>query len=277
MAIKHKCTGFSFVGEICRYLLNQPPSELDRQHSIRACVGNGMRGVDIHRQFTERFGIKCVEIYGATEGNAILINIEGKYGACGFLPLINDYITLIPTYIIKVDQDNQPVRDADGHCVRCGVNEKGLLVGVIGNNTKEDFSGYANQKEQNEKKIVQNLFKPNQRAFNTGDLLVKDWLGYTYFVDRLGDTFRWRGENVSTFEVENIISSRLNSKEVIVYGVEVPGQEGKAGMATILDLNVDIAALGEHIKKDLAPYAKPLFIRLEAEVEHTGYENLISI
>jgi solute carrier family 27 fatty acid transporter 1/4 len=229
-----------------------------------------MRGVDIHRQFTERFGIKCVEIYGATEGNAILINMEGKYGACGFVPLINELVTLIPIYIIRVDGDNQPVRDANGFCVKCEDGEKGLLVGVIGNNTKDDFSGYANQKEQNEKKIIQNLFKPGQRAFNTGDLLVKDWLGYVYFCDRLGDTFRWRGENVSTFEVENILSARVNSKEVIVYGVEVPGQEGKAGMATIVDLDVDMAALGEHIKKDLTSYAKPLFIRLEAEVEHTG-------
>jgi solute carrier family 27 fatty acid transporter 1/4 len=271
VAIKHNVTGFSFVGEICRYLLNQPVSDLDRKHSIRACVGNGMRGADLHRQFTERFGIKCVELYGATEGNAVLVNVNGKYGACGFIPLLNDFITLMPTYIIRVDRDYNPVRDAQGRCIKCEADEKGLLVGVIGNNTKEGYSGYANQtKEQSEKKVIPDLFKPGQNAFNTGDLLVRDWLGYTYFVDRLGDTFRWRGENVSTFEVENIISARLSSKEVIVYGVEVPGQEGRAGMATICDLNVNMVELGENIKKDLTSYAKPLFIRLEAEVEHTG-------
>ena len=141
---------------------------------------------------------------------------------------------------------------------------------MIGNSTKEEYSGYANQPEQTNKKIIQNLFKPNQRGFNTGDILVRDWLGYTYFVDRVGDTFRWRGENVSTFEVENIMSAQLNSTEVVVYGVEVPGQEGKAGMATILSLNVDMKQLAEHAKKNLTTYAKPLFIRLEEQIEHTG-------
>ena len=114
------------------------------------------------------------------------------------------------------------------------------------------------------------MFRRGQNAFNTGDILVMDWLGYTYFVDRTGDTFRWRGENVSTVEVENAISSRIGSQEVIVYGVEIPGEEGRAGMATLSCLNLDVAQLCEWVKTDLPSYAKPLFIRLAAELDHTG-------
>lgn len=114
------------------------------------------------------------------------------------------------------------------------------------------------------------MFKSNQNAFNTGDLVSTDWYGYVYFIDRLGDTFRWKGENVSTVEVENALSKRLNSTEVIVYGVEIPGKEGRAGMATVTDLNADMKMLSESVVKDLPSYARPLFIRLSNNVEHTG-------
>ena len=162
-----------------------------------------------------------------------------------------------------------PIRDKKGFCIQCDVGEKGLLVGVIGNSTTTDYSGYANQKENSNKKIIENLFKKNQRAFNTGDYMMMDYYGYIYFVDRLGDTFRWKGENVSTIEVENIISTFINSKEVVVYGVEVPGQEGRAGMATLITDSIDIKRLSEYVKANLPSYAKPLFIRI-GEVEHTG-------
>jgi solute carrier family 27 fatty acid transporter 1/4 len=268
-AIKYKCTGFSFVGEVCRYLLNQPPSELDRTHSLRACIGNGMRGT-IHQQMWDRFGIKGVELYGATEGNCVLVNMDGKFGACGYLPVLNDVFPILPYAIIKIDQDMNPIRDSNGFCIRCAPNEKGLMIGILGKSINEQFNGYANQNEQSQKKVIENVFKNGQRAFNSGDILMRDEFGYVYFVDRLGDTFRWRGENVSTNECENIISARIDSKEVIVYGVTVPGQEGRAGMATIMDNNLDVKKLGEFIKQDLPPYAKPLFIRLDENVEHTG-------
>ena len=164
-----------------------------------------------------------------------------------------------------------PIRDSRGFCMKCDPGENGLIVGIISNQSiNTAYSGYANQKEASEKKIIKDLFKPNQIAFNTGDILRTDWYGYTYFVDRSGDTFRWRGENVSTIEVENVISSKLNSKEVAVYGVEIPGQEGKAGMATLTSTNVNIKELGEQIIKELPAYAKPLFIRLVTEFDHTG-------
>ena len=160
-----------------------------------------------------------------------------------------------------------PIRDSNGYCIQCKPGEKGLIVGIINpKNTKQQYSGYANSKEASEKKVIPNLFKLDQTGFNTGDLVMADKDGWIYFIDRLGDTFRWRGENVSTVEVENIISARVNSLEVIVYGVEVKGQEGRAGMATLMSLDVDVKKLGQHIKQDLPAYAKPLFIRLNDQV-----------
>jgi solute carrier family 27 fatty acid transporter 1/4 len=210
--IQYKVTAFSYVGEVCRYLVNQPPSELDKAHSVRVCIGNGTRA-NIHREFSERFNIKCIEIYGATEGNCTLINTAGKYGACGYIPQINRYLKVLPYYVIKIDKDMNPLRDEDGFCVECMPNEVGLIVGeIIAKSTKNDYSGYANSDEASNKKIIKNLFKPNQNAFNSGDLVRMDNHGWIYFIDRIGDTFRWRGENVSTVEVENVISSRINSK-----------------------------------------------------------------
>jgi len=142
---------------------------------------------------------------------------------------------------------------------------------MIGNTTKTSYNGYANNAQASSKKIVENVFKNGQRAFNSGDLMKCDEYGYMYFCDRLGDTYRWRGENVATIEVENIISKHLSSAEVVVYGVEIPGQEGKAGMAAITKSHLnDIQKLSHCLDNDLASYAKPMFIRLVDELEHTG-------
>jgi acyl-CoA synthetase (AMP-forming)/AMP-acid ligase II len=162
-----------------------------------------------------------------------------------------------------------PIRDKNGYCIQCDIGEKGLLVAVIGKSILTDFCGYAHQAEKSNRKIIDNLFKQNQRAFNTGDCVMMDYYGYIYFVDRLGDTFRWKGENVSTIEVENILSSFINSKEVVVYGVEVPGQEGRAGMATLITDKIDVDNLSEYVQKNLPFFAKPLFLRV-GQVEHTG-------
>jgi len=164
----------------------------------------------------------------------------------------------------------EPLRNARGFCVPVEPGEKGIVVGLIDPaKTRQQYSGYANQSEASEKKIVRNLFKNGQNGFNTGDLVMYDNDGYIYFVDRLGDTFRWRGENVSTVEVENAISGRLDSREVVVYGVEVNGQEGRAGMATLMTLDVDVRQLGEDLKKDLPAYARPLFLRLNINVSES--------
>lgn len=172
--------------------------------------------------------------------------------------------------MIRIDEDMNVVRDERGFCIQCDIGEKGLLVGCIGRSTKQEYAGYANSKDASEKKIIPNLFRKGQSGFNTGDLCVADWQGYVYFVDRLGDTYRWKGENVSTFEVENVISSRLDSTLVVCYGVQVPNNEGRAGMAAILRSDVNMDELGEHLKRDLPAYAKPMFIRLTPSVEHTG-------
>ncbi len=201
----------------------------------------------------------------------IPIEFKGKEGACGFIPLLNDILKVLPTSIIRIDDDLKPMRDSHGFCIPCKPNEKGVAVGVIGNTAKTTFTGYANDKKATNSKIIQDLFKHGQRAFNSGDLVVRDELGYVYFCDRLGDTYRWKGENVSTVEVENTISKMLNGIEVIVYGVQVAEQEGRAGMACIISSDdIDMVPLSKHITDSLAPYARPLFIRILDNVEHTG-------
>ena len=187
------------------------------------------------------------------------------------MPLINSLFNFLPYHLIKIDDQMNPIRDSNGFCIRCKDGEKGLLIGIIGKTTKTAFNGYANNKEATKKKIIEDVFKKGQNAFNSGDLMMRDSFGYMYFCDRLGDTFRWRGENVSTIEVENVISSHLNSREVVVYGVEIPGQEGRAGMTAILEsADFDLEKLTQKIKEDLPSYARPLFIRLIKEIEHTG-------
>ena len=163
-----------------------------------------------------------------------------------------------------------PIRNSKGLCVACEPGEKGLAVGLLGDKPTVEYSGYANNKSASEKKIIDNVFKKGQKAFNSGDLMMCDEYGYIYFCDRLGDTYRWKGENVSTVEVENIISAKLNFTEVVVFGVEIPGQEGRAGMVAILKLDVDLKKLYDDLKKDLPAYSRPVFIRLVEDVDHTG-------
>ena len=175
--------------------------------------------------------------------------------------------------VIKIDDQMNPIRNARGLCIECQPGEKGLLVGIIKNTTKSAYSGYANDEAATNKKIVRDVFAKGQHAFNSGDQMMCDRFGYMYFCDRLGDTYRWRGENVSTVEVENIISSTLNSREVVVYGVQIPGEEGRAGMAAILDSEKrqqDLDQLTASVKKSLPAYARPVFIRFINEIEHTG-------
>jgi solute carrier family 27 fatty acid transporter 1/4 len=200
------------------------------------------------------------------------VNIVQKLGSCGFTPLLNKIIPVFPLYVIKIDTKMNPIRDSRGFCVKCEPGEKGLLVGIIGNNPVTAYNGYANNSQASRTKVLENVFRKGQSGFNSGDLMTTDSLGYMYFCDRLGDTYRWRGENVSTIEVENVISRNLDSREVVVYGVEVPGQEGKAGMAAVncQPKEVDLSVLGTKLKTDLPNYAKPIFIRFVQDVDHTG-------
>ncbi|XP_034950695.1 long-chain fatty acid transport protein 4-like [Chelonus insularis] len=269
--IRHDCTIAQYIGEICRFLLSVPPSPNDTKHKVRLMFGNGLRP-QIWETFTKRFKVKQIgEFYGATEGNSNLVNIDGKVGAVGFLPLFAGPI--YPVVLIKIDEETgEPVRGPDGLCIRCKPGEPGIFVGKI--NPKKavhDFNGYADKRET-EKKIIHDVLKKGDRVFNSGDILVMDEFGYFYFKDRRGDTFRWKGENVSTTEIEAVISNVVNLKDAVVYGVEVVGNEGKAGMAAIYDPegSLNIKELEEGLKKNLPLYARPIFVRVLSELPLTG-------
>uniref|UniRef100_A0AAQ5Z275 Very long-chain fatty acid transport protein n=1 Tax=Amphiprion ocellaris TaxID=80972 RepID=A0AAQ5Z275_AMPOC len=269
--VKHNCTVIQYIGEICRYLLAQPVRPSEAQHRVRVAYGNGLRP-SVWEEFVQRFRIQRIgEFYGATECNCSLINTDGKVGACGFNSRIlpNFY----PIRLVRVQQDNRELlRDSQGLCIPCPPGEPGMLVGRINHTDPlRRFDGYAD-KDSTNKKIAHNVFKMGDSAYISGDVLVMDEYGYMYFKDRSGDTFRWRGENVSTTEVEGVLSGLLGHTDVAVYGVSVPGVEGKAGMAAIspaggqLDLDVFLIA----VQKALPSYARPIFLRLMPSVDTTG-------
>ncbi|XP_065100703.2 long-chain fatty acid transport protein 1a [Paramisgurnus dabryanus] len=269
--IKHNCTVVQYIGEICRYLLSQPVRPSERQHRVRLAVGNGLRP-SVWEAFVERFGVKQIgEFYGATECNCSIANMDGKVGACGFNSRILPYV--YPIRLVKVNEETMElVRDKQGLCVPCQPGEPGLLVGRINQQDPlRRFDGYASQ-DATRKKIAHNVFKKNDSAYLSGDVLVMDEFGYMYFRDRSGDTFRWKGENVSTTEVEGTLSSLLGQTDVAVFGVNVPGVEGKAGMAAIADStgNFNCESFMKVVQQALPPYARPVFLRISPEVDTTG-------
>lgn len=268
--IEWKCTIFFYIGEVCRYLLTQPHLPKDTQHSIRQAIGNGLRP-QIWKQVQNRFKIKKIcEFYGSTEGNVAFGNFTNKEGSVGFIP----FSLPLPrkSFIVKVDSVTGEVyHGSNGYCVNVDVNEPGELLGKIEDNKLLRFDGYSD-KAATDKKILRNVFKPGDKYFLTGDLMRHDAEGYVYFCDRLGDTFRWKGENVSTSEVEGIIASILKLRDVTVYGVSVPGTDGRAGAAAIVDpeKTVNLADFLKEVSDCLPKYAIPVFIRLVNEVELTG-------
>ncbi|XP_017762478.1 PREDICTED: long-chain fatty acid transport protein 4 [Eufriesea mexicana] len=268
--IKYKCTIAQYIGEMCRYILAVPPKLEDKQHNVRLMFGNGLRP-QIWPEFIERFNIpQIAEFYGATEGNANIVNIDNTVGAIGFVSRIIP--SVYPISILKVNSDGEPIRNAKGLCQECEPNEPGVFVGkILPNNPSRAFLGYVDQKAS-EKKIVRDVFTKGDSAFISGDILIADEFGNLYFKDRTGDTFRWKGENVSTSEVEAIISNVINYRDCIVYGVEIPGLEGKAGMAAIYDekATLDITRLSVDLKEHLATYAVPRFIRILTKIDLTG-------
>ncbi|XP_064416736.1 long-chain fatty acid transport protein 1 [Latimeria chalumnae] len=269
--VKFNCTIIQYIGEICRYLLNQPVREAELQHRVRLAVGNGLRPT-IWDSFTQRFRIQQVgEFYGATECNCSVANLDGKVGACGFNSRILPYI--YPIHLVKVNEDTMElIRASNGLCIPCRPGEPGLMVGRINQQDPlHRFDGYVNEAATN-KKIAFDVFKKGDSVYLSGDVLVMDELGYMYFKDRSGDTFRWRGENVSTTEVEGTLSHILNQTDVAVYGVEVPGVEGKAGMAAIADPDgkINLNHLYQELQKVLPPYARPVFLRLLPTVDTTS-------
>ncbi|XP_044109891.1 long-chain fatty acid transport protein 1 isoform X1 [Neovison vison] len=269
--VKYNCTVVQYIGEICRYLLKQPVREAEARHRVRLAVGNGLRP-NIWEEFTERFGVRQIgEFYGATECNCSIANMDGKVGSCGFNSRILPNV--YPIRLVKVNEDTMELlRDAQGLCIPCQAGEPGLLVGQINQQDPlRRFDGYISESATS-KKIAHSVFRKGDSAYLSGDVLVMDELGYMYFRDRGGDTFRWRGENVSTTEVESVLSRLLGQTDVAVYGVAVPGVEGKAGMAAIADPHGQLSpnALYQELQKVLAPYARPIFLRLLPQVDTTG-------
>ncbi|HEX2486374.1 MAG TPA: long-chain-acyl-CoA synthetase [Myxococcota bacterium] len=265
-------THFQYIGEFCRYLLNQPPRRHDKEHRIRAIVGNGLRA-DVWAPFQERFAIpRIVEFYGATEGNAPIMNFENKVGSVGRYPFKAISNARLVRYDVEADA---PVRNARGLCVECKPGEVGELLGRMperADDARGRFEGYTS-KEATDGKIMRNVFKPGDAWFRSGDLLRQDAQGFFYFVDRIGDTYRWKGENVSTQEVAEALAAHPGLAMVNVYGVRVEGHDGRAGMAALQlapGESFDGKRFFAHVDGALPRYAAPLFVRLLVDVEMTG-------
>jgi fatty-acyl-CoA synthase len=263
-AVESGATAFQYIGELCRYLLNQPRHPLERSHRIRLCVGNGLRP-ELWREFQRRFGIpQVVEFYGATEANVALVNLENRTGSVG-KPLPGQRAELV-----RFDfERGAPARGADGRCIRCATGEVGELLGRIaeGRTAAGRFEGYTSR-EASEAKVLRDVFAPGDAWFRSGDLLRRDAEGFYWFVDRVGDTFRWKGENVATEEVAGQLGRFPGALLCAVYGVPVPGADGRAGMAALSLAEpsaFDGEALFAHAEGSLPPYARPAFVRLRGD------------
>jgi fatty-acyl-CoA synthase len=265
------CTIFQYIGELCRYLVNAPEQANERAHGLRLCCGNGLQA-DVWQKFQDRFGIpRILEFYASTEGNVSLYNVEGKIGAIGRVPPF--LASRFPLALVQFDPaSGKPARDADGFCIRRGVNETGEAIGRISSapQSGEGFEGYSERKDT-EQKLLHNVFAHGDCWYRTGDLMRMDQSGFYYFVDRIGDTFRWKGENVATSEVAAAIMAFSGIAEANVYGVHIPGSEGAAGMAAIVpEGRLDVAALRAHLALRLPSYARPKFLRVAEKLAVTS-------
>jgi len=281
---RHDATAFQYIGEFCRYLVSQPPRPDDRDHEIRVAIGNGLRP-DIWAEFRDRFGIpRILEFYGATEGNVAFMNFENKEGSVGRYPSALLRRVMSNAKLVRFDVETEShARGPDGFCVECAPGEPGELIGRIpeGDRGSGRFEGYTS-KEATDQKILRDVFEPGDAWYRTGDLLRRDAEGFHYFVDRIGDTFRWKGENVSTQEVAEVLAGFPGLDMINVYGVEVPGADGRAGMMAFVPAvgpgaapagdapPFDGRAFHAFVSERLAPYAAPLFVRVLQQPELTG-------
>ena len=261
--IGYDATAFVYIGEICAYLLNQPEKPTDRKHRVRVIAGNGLRPA-IWDDFTKRFGISRVcEFYAASEGNTAFLNVFNVDKTTGICPS--------PIAFVEYDgETGEPVRDDNGRVRKVKTGEPGLLLSKV--SSFQPFDGYTD-KDATEKKLVRGAFKDDDVWFNTGDLMRAQGFGHAAFTDRLGDTFRWKGENVATTEVEAAVSTDPQVEEATVFGVEVEGAGGKAGMVAIQlkeGQEFDGKALATSAYEHLPAYAVPLFVRITGELAHTS-------
>ncbi|MDH4568277.1 long-chain-acyl-CoA synthetase [Pseudomonas sp. BN414] len=260
---RYQATCFGYIGELCRYLLNQPPCPEERNNSLTCMIGNGLRP-SIWGEFKSRFGIERVmEFYASSEGNIGFTNVFNFDNTVGFSPA---------TFaIVRYDLENdRPLRDPRGFLQEVAQGESGLLISEI--SPMWPFDGYTDP-AKSEAVILRDVFKKGDAWFNTGDLMRGIGCKHAQFVDRLGDTFRWKGENVSTTEVENTLGAFPGVEDAVVYGVEIPGTNGRCGMAALRlasGARLDHRALADHLDRELPAYASPLFVRLLGEVETTG-------
>ncbi|RCL44403.1 MAG: long-chain-acyl-CoA synthetase [SAR86 cluster bacterium] len=262
-------TAFVYIGELCRYLINKEPSEAELNNPIVSMVGNGLRP-DVWDTFKERFDIdRIIEIYGASEGNALFMNLFNKNKTIG--------MTSAEVALLEYDvAEDEILKNDEGFCKKITNHDPGLLIVEIGPNAV--FNGYTD-KEASEKKILRDVFKVGDAWFNTGDLIKTVDVGFAFgkehyqFVDRVGDTFRWRSENVSTNEVGEILNGYKDVNMANVYGVKVPGCEGRAGMAafSLEDFEgFNWLEFSEYVENNLPKYARPIFIRIIQEMDTTG-------
>lgn len=267
--VDNGCTMFVYIGELCRYLVNQEAGPLDRAHKLRLAFGNGLRP-EVWDEFQARFQVKrIVEFYGSTEGNVSMFNFDGQPGAIGRVPpyLQRNFAVRIVKFDVEAEM---PVRGEDGLCLLADIGEAGEAVGLIKDDARHNYTGYAD-KAASERKILRDVLEKGDAWFRTGDLMRQDKEGYFYFVDRIGDTFRWKGENVSTTEVAEVISRYPGVDEANVYGVKIDKLDGRAGMAAITPGEAfQMSGLRDYLARELPSYARPIFVRITPAIETTG-------
>jgi fatty-acyl-CoA synthase len=268
---EERATLFQYIGELCRYLLNSPEDPAETRHSLRIACGNGLRP-EVWENFQARFEIpRILEYYASTEGNFSLYNCEGQPGAIGRIPAF--LAARLPVALVRFDVDRgEPWRGSDGRCARCETNEAGEAIGLIppADQRGGRFEGYADA-AASERKLLRDVFAPGDVWYRTGDLMRRDERGFYYFVDRVGETYRWKGENVSTAEVLSAVTAVDGVIEAVVYGVTVPGSDGRAGMAAlVIGPRFDLAAFRREVHERLPAYARPVFLRIVAALEATG-------
>lgn len=262
--VAYDCTLFQYIGELCRYLVHAPFCPEERRHHLRLCVGNGLRP-DVWQAFEQRFSMpRILEFYAATESTFSLYNVEGEPGAIGRIPpFIGQHLSV---KVVKFDFDREePLRCEGGFCRECEPDEIGEAVAKIESRVHDgslNFEGYLDR-SASEKKILRDVFAPGDAWMRSGDLMQKDRRGFYYFIDRVGESFRWKGENVATSEVAEVISSFPGIADVAVYGVEIKGYDGRAGMAAVaIDDRFDLAFFKRHLAERLPEYAQPVFLRV---------------
>jgi len=266
------CTLFQYIGELCRYLVNGAQQAMETQHSLRIACGNGLRP-EVWVPFQSRFKIpRILEYYASTEGNFSLYNCEGEVGAIGRIPPF--LASRLPVALLRFDiERGEPTRNAAGHCEACAADEVGEAVGLMPESAAQRggrFEGYADAEATN-RKVLRDVFKPGDAWYRTGDLMRRDARGFYYFVDRVGETYRWKGENVSTAEVLSSLTASRGVLDGVVYGLKVPGTDGRAGTAAlVVDEHFDLDQFHADVAQRLPAYARPVFLRILTSIEATG-------